>query len=133
MLLYWLHPSWQNVATVLALIALYLAVPRILALHFGRRRVFNWKRHVRLGSVALLLWILGIAMGVLMVRLRLGAFAMTGPHAWGGLALGMLALFGYATGKRLDTAKGQHAWLPAVHGLNNTALIVLAFWQIWTG
>ncbi len=133
MLIYWLHPVWQVLATLLAAYALFLALPRIVAVHFGQRRLFNWKGHVRSGRWAVLLWVAGTAVGILVARLEWQAFFITGDHAWVGLAMVVLALFGYATGRHMDRAKTHRVWLPALHGLNNAALIVLALWQTCTG
>ncbi len=130
---YWIHPVWQTIATLLAAYTLHLAVPRVLAAHFGQRRAFAWKNHVRLGTWALILWISGTALGILMAQISWQAVLITGAHAWAGLTIAALSLFGYFTGRHMDAVKARRVWLPALHGLNNTALIFLAIWQFWTG
>ncbi len=134
MLQYWIHPFCQALATAVAVYALYLAAPRVLSAHFGRRGPFAWKDHVRFGGWGLVLWLVGTLIGILVVRVNWMGFFITGVHAWAGLLMAAFAVFGYATGRHMDAVKARRpAWMPVAHGLNNAVLIGLALWQAWTG
>ena len=130
---YWAHPLWQGTATALALYVLCLGLRRFAVLHLKRKGNFPWRRHVSLGTAVLAAWCLGALGGLLTARLEWGAFFLTGPHAQIGLVFVALAVFGYATGRRLDTVKQRRFWLPLLHGACNCLLVALAFVQAWTG
>ena len=132
-MLFWAHPVWQAATTLLAAYVLYLGWQRFMILHGGRKGMFPWKRHASLGSVALFAWCVGAAFGIFAARLEWGVFFLMGTHAWLGLVLVALAVFGYYSGRALDKNRERRFWLPLLHGANNLLLVALAFVQAWTG
>lgn len=130
---FWLHPVWQAAATLLSLHVLYLAWARVQCNHLGRKVAFAWKDHVRWGRWTIGLWMLGALLGIAVARLEWGAFFITGPHAWVGLAFLALALFGYLSGHVMDKVKKRRKALPIAHGIVNVALVAAALWQVWSG
>ena len=48
-----IHPLIQLAATLLALYVLLLGVARFRQLHMRQKTLFQWQRHVRLGTIAL--------------------------------------------------------------------------------
>lgn len=132
-MLYWVHPLWQATAAVFALGALSLGWQRFRILHMGRKGGFAWKRHVLLGSIALIAWIFGAVFGLITVRLEWGVFFLTGAHGRTGLIFVVLAVFGYISGHVLDRTRNRRVGLPLLHGACNLLLVILAFVQAWTG
>lgn len=128
------HPVMQLLALGLGLAALAQAWPRVMTLHMGRKRVFRRARHVLLGELCLGGFILGAAGGALAARLARGAWLASGGHAWVGVLLAALALFGLLSGLHLARAKPRpRRLLPLVHGLNNLLVLALALWQVPSG
>lgn len=115
------------------LYTMWLGWCRFRCLHLGARMPFAWKLHVRLGSLVLLLWAVGPLLGLLMAHILWGGLFISGTHAWAGVVMAPLAVFGYATGYMLDKVKKRRVLLPLVHGTNNLLLVLLALWQCWTG
>ena len=57
--LLWLHPLMQVCAAVLGVWAMWQGMKRAAMLYGKKKMLFPWKQHVRLGTLALVLWILG--------------------------------------------------------------------------
>ncbi|MBU2551804.1 MAG: DUF4079 domain-containing protein [Proteobacteria bacterium] len=129
----WIHPLLQILATLLAVYVLFLGFRRFQTLHLGRKTVFAWKLHVRLGLVALALWLVGMAGGLITAARTWPGFLITGAHAYIGLFIGLLAVVGLATGLYMDRVKKKRTALPLIHGLNNLLALVLAVAQVFTG
>ena len=129
----WIHPIWQAAATLLSFYVLYLAWPRVQCNHLERKLPFAWKDHVRWGSWAIGLWILGTLLGIAIARMEWGAFFITGAHARVGLVFLALALFGYLSGHVMDKVKKRRKALPLAHGMVNLMLVAAALWQAWSG
>ncbi len=132
MLLY-VHPILQLLALALGLWALVLAWPRFVTIHLKSKRIFRRRRHILLGEFCLGGFILGMIGGLAMVRLQGKAWLATGEHAWGGLILLPLALFGLISGLYLAGSPAQRKVLPLLHGLGNLLVLGLAFYQAHTG
>ncbi|WP_027188662.1 DUF4079 family protein [Desulfovibrio cuneatus] len=132
-MVYWIHPVFQVVATLLGLYALYFGWQRPRCSHVGCTVAFPWKKHVRLGRWAIALWLVGGLVGVAVVRLEWGGFGVTDAHATIGYAFLVLALVGYGTGHVLDKVKKRRTVLPIVHGVVNALLVLAALVQVWTG
>ena len=128
-----IHPVLQACITLLGLYVLWLGWARFCALHLDKRVPFQWKLHVRLGTLVLAVWALGALAGLGMAHAFFGSFFVSGTHA----AVGMLTLpfiaFSLYSGHRLDTVKKRRLLLPLAHGVNNAILIGLCVWQAWTG
>ena len=125
----YIHPALQILAMSLIVYALVLAWPRIVTLHLGNKRIFNRRRHVLVGETALGLMLAGMLGGAVMARLYWRGWFITGDHAWLALAMLPFLLFGLGSGLYLARAPRMRRLLPALHGLNNLILLVLAFFQ----
>ena len=129
----WIHPVIMTVAMAGGLYVLWLGYCRFLSLHYGRRVSFNWKRHVHIGTMVLALWAIGPVLGLFGAQLVWGGTFIAASHAWMGLAMLVLALVGYFTGRTLDKVRKRRKWLPLAHGINNLALVVLSLVQAYSG
>ena len=56
--LLWLHPLMQVFAAVLGVWAMWQGLKRV-AMLLGKKTLFPWKQHVKYGTLALVLWLLG--------------------------------------------------------------------------
>jgi hypothetical protein len=58
---------------------------------------------------------------------------LTGMHYWVGVGMAPVMLFALISGLILNWRKGAFPRLAILHGLNNTALIILTLLQLGTG
>jgi len=128
-----IHPLIQLAATALALYVLFWGVQRFRFLHLKQKTKFPWRRHATWGKITMAAWLAGLVGGLVMTRLTWPGFLITGAHAWIGLSLGTLVVFGLITGIYMDRVKKTRKVLPLIHGLNNTLVVLLALIQIYTG
>jgi len=131
--MFYVHPVMQFLAILLAGYVFILGWPRLRAAFAGGRAYFAWKRHVRLGLIALIVLLAGMLGGAWITSHYLGGTGVTGRHYWIALAMTPLILFGLASGLIMDRRKARRKVLPIVHGLANLAMLILALFQIWTG
>ena len=92
-LVLWVHPVMQSVAVLIGLLAMWQGWKRVQMLR-GRKVIFPWRTHVRLGTLGLLLWTAG-AFGFYVTHSLFGATHITGIHAvlaWPIMALSVLGL-----------------------------------------
>lgn len=130
----WIHPLMQFVATLLGLWVMEMGVRRFLFVHMKRRKVlFPWKRHVQIGKAVLVVWLAGLLIGVLALKQEFGAWGVTGGHFNMAVVIAALAGIGYVTGHILDKYKKRRKVLHIFHGLNNTVLLALALYQVFSG
>ena len=129
----WFHPALQAFATMVGFYAAYLGMERFLSQHMGKRTQFLWKRHVTVGRMAILLWMAGLAGGILIARLEWQVNLITGPHFQTAFTMFPLMIVGAFTGIYMDRRKVKRTWLPLIHGMCNIVLLGLAFYQIKTG
>ncbi|MGD8564002.1 MAG: hypothetical protein PVG03_15785 [Desulfarculaceae bacterium] len=129
----YLHPIWQVAATLAAAWALWLGLARLGSLHLGRKAVFRRRWHILAGKAALAGWILGVLGGIAMARLTWHGFFITGAHAYVGLGMLPLMLFGLLSGLYMEKKPALRKVLPLLHGLNNAALLLLALYQFYLG
>jgi hypothetical protein len=127
-----IHPVAQLGAILLAFYAAYLGYQRTQSLHFGKATSFLRERHVIAGSIALISILGGIAAGFIMVNRYLLNPDM-GLHEAVALILLPLGLFGIFSGFFLYLNPKQRRTLPAIHGINNLVILVLALAQVVTG
>ena len=127
-----IHPAAQLVAILFAYYAAYLGLQRTKSLHFSKTTNFRRERHVIFGTFALVSMLGGIAAGFIMVS-RYMANPDMGLHVAGALVLLPLVLFGIFSGFFLYLNPGKGKILPALHGINNMVILILALFQIVTG
>jgi VIT1/CCC1 family predicted Fe2+/Mn2+ transporter len=128
-----LHAVLQCLSTLAAAYAFYLGIARFRTLHMGRKAAFKWKRHVWVGSFALILMFVGGLLGMMPVYLYWNRFLTAGLHAAIGMAMMPLMLFGLVSGYFMNRDKKKRPTLALVHGINNLLVSMLAIWQIKTG
>ena len=127
-----IHPFAQLGAILLAFYAAYLGFQRTRSLHLGKTVKFLRRRHVITGSIALISMLGGIAAGFIMVNRYLMNPDM-GLHEAVALIMLPLGLFGIFSGFFLYLNPAKRKILPALHGINNLVILVLALLQIATG
>lgn len=127
-----IHPIAQLAAILLALYAAYLGFERTKSLHFNKTTKFLRDRHVVVGTIALVSMLGGIAAGFIMVSRYLLNPDM-GLHVAVAMVMLPLGLFGIFSGFFLYLNPGKHKILPAIHGINNLLILLMALSQIVTG
>ncbi|MCF8032877.1 MAG: DUF4079 family protein [Desulfarculaceae bacterium] len=128
-----IHPAWQVVFTLLGLYAAWLGLKRLRSLHLGRSVAFPRSRHILVGKATLVGIILGAVGGAVMVRWMWRGWLVTGPHAWLGVAVVVLALAGLAMGLYLERHPGGSKGLSLTHGLVNLLVLALCLVQFYLG
>ena len=93
---------------------------------------FPWKQHVKLGTLALVLWILG-ALGFYVTLDLFGSTHITGLHAELAWPIIGLAILGLITGYIMNRYKKKRKILPLIHGTINVLLIILVAVECYTG
>lgn len=129
--LIWFHPLMQVFAAVLGIWAMFQGIQRIRML-MGVKLIFPWKKHVKLGTLALSLWILG-ALGFYVTLDLFGETHITGLHAELAWPVVGLSFLGLITGYIMDKYKKKRKILPLIHGICNIILIILVFVLFYTG
>jgi LPXTG-motif cell wall-anchored protein len=127
----WTHPPLQGLAAVIGVMAMWQGGKRV-AMQFGKKIIFPWKRHVRLGALGLILWTLG-ALGFYVTHSVFGATHITGSHAVMAWPIIGLSLFGLGSGYIMDRRKKKRTWLPVAHGVANVILMGLVIAECVTG
>jgi hypothetical protein len=130
----WPHPIVVAASFILAAFALHLGAVRFMAQHMGRKGVvFQWKRHVLLGTLAIAGWTGGLLLGLGGTWYSLDVVLVTGGHHQVALAMIPLLMFGYWSGQVMDKTKKRRRFLPLAHGACNLALLLMAAAQAVTG
>ncbi|MDR3640947.1 MAG: hypothetical protein P4L39_06460 [Humidesulfovibrio sp.] len=133
-MLMWIHPTLQTLALLISLFVLYLGIARFRFAHLGHRGiVFQWKRHVALGTVVLTTWGLFFGIGLGMAWRAWRIIGITQWHFAVALTMLPLIAFGLASGIVMNRLKAKRRLLPLAHGAVNTLLVALALWQLCTG
>jgi len=127
------HPVLQFIGICLSLCVLFLGIQRVRSLHMKHETLFNWRRHVSFGIMALITWILGFAGGLWVVYRSWHGYFITGIHATTASVMLPLILFGLFSGWHMDRRKKKRKLLPLLHGVNNTLVVLLALSQIISG
>lgn len=128
-----IHPILQFAASLLALYVLLLGVARFRRLHLQHKVRFHWKRHVRLGTIALLLWLFGMLLGLVMVKMYWNGPLITGGHGKRSFLLLPLIIFGLLSGYHMNKHRKPRVLLPRLHGVCNLLLIILVFLHTFSG
>ena len=129
----YVHPAIQAGVTLAALYLLYLGSFRFRALHLAHKVAFARQRHINLGRVVLIVMALGALGGLFFVRWAWRGWLITGAHGYVGLSALPLILFGLISGWYMAARPKPRKGLPLVHGLVNTAVVVLALVQFYLG
>ena len=129
--LVWVHPLVQAGAALAGFWAMWQGYKRIRML-LGKKSIFPWKQHVKLGTWSLILWTLG-ALAFYTTHVVFGYAHVTGLHASLAWPIIALSLFGLASGYIMNRFKKKRKWLPIFHGISNTALLCLVVLECWTG
>lgn len=127
-----MHPVGQLFAILVALYAFYQGYQRTKSLHFNRSSSFKREHHVVAGTIALISMLGGIAAGFIMVSRYLDNPDM-GLHVAVAMVLLPLGIFGIFSGFFLYLNPKPRKILPAIHGINNFLILILALLQIVTG
>ena len=127
-----IHPIGQLFAIIVAFYALYLGGQRTKSLHYNESISFKREHHVVAGTIALISMLGGIAAGFIMVSRYLDNPEM-GLHVAVAMALLPLGIFGIFSGFFLYLNPRKRKILPAIHGINNLLVLILAVLQIVTG
>jgi hypothetical protein len=129
----YIHPAIQFASTMLAIYVIYSGIQRFRALHLNTRAIFKWKRHVSLGMIVLLLWVMGLIGGFVVTRNVWYTNYITGLHARVAVVMCPLIVIGFVTGFYMNRVKKKRILLPLIHGANNSILFLLALYQIYSG
>lgn len=125
------HPVVQICALFLGLWALYQGFKRI-AMQQGKKVIFPWKQHVKLGSYALILWTIG-GLGFYVTHSVFGMTHITDGHAEIAWYVMGLSVLGFTSGFIMNKYKKKRKWMPALHGLLNIFLLALVIYEAYTG
>ncbi|MBW1797395.1 MAG: DUF4079 domain-containing protein [Deltaproteobacteria bacterium] len=128
-----IHPIIQLSATLLAVYVFYLGVQRFRFLHLDQKALFQWKRHVALGEIALGVLLAGMLGGMVMVYVYWHGVIITGIHGKVALVMVPFIAFGFVSGLYMNRKKKKRRLLPFIHGLNNLFVLVMALSQIVSG
>jgi len=129
----WIHPLIQLTAMVLAFYVFYMGIQRFRFQHLKTKCAFNWKRHVFLGKVVHGLWAFGACLGLYMALHAWGSVNLSGGHYPVGVAMLPVIALALLTGLALQKPKGKRAGLALFHGACNTALFLMACYQLYSG
>jgi len=128
-----IHPIFQSIGILIALYVMKLGISRLRMVYLKHKTRFNWKQHVRFGIVATTIWLIGIVGGLYIVKTNWYGWLITGYHAKIGLLLIPFILFAIGSGFYMDRNKKKRKVLPLIHAICNTAMLLLALSQIFTG
>ncbi len=128
-----IHPAIQTIAILIALYAFWMGSKRALAVHFHKKAVFPWKRHIWTGRIAFSLLLIGFFVGMAMVRIHWGNNLMTLGHGKMALVTLPFIVAGFIMGEMLARKSPHRDKLRVVHGLNNLLVLILLFNQARLG
>ena len=127
------HPFLQSMALLLALYVFGLGVQRFRMMHLKHKVRFSYTHHVRLGTLACSIWLLGTLGGLYTVKTNWHGVLITGLHGYVGLVMVPFIVFALGSGMVLHRRRKKRTALPLVHGALNTAMLALGLWQLSTG
>ncbi|MBU0516359.1 MAG: hypothetical protein KJ621_16480, partial [Proteobacteria bacterium] len=111
-----IHPAIQAAVVLAYLYVTWLGLHRFASRHLGKATGFNWKRHVRLGTIVLVVALLGAVGGLMVAKGFWYRYLATGLHGILGLIAVPLVLVGLVTGGYMNWKKRPRRVLPLVHG-----------------
>lgn len=125
------HPIIQLFALSLGFLAMYQGYKRF-AMKRGKKIIFPWKQHVKFGSYALILWVIG-GLGFYVTHTIFGMTHITDLHAEVAWYVISLSVFGLGTGFIMNKYKKKRNWMPALHGIANILLLILVVYEAYSG
>ena len=128
-----IHPIVQCLAILLALYVFFLGLQRFRFLHLHLKTVFQWRRHVVLGEIALGVLLAGMAGGIFVVYIAWHGLFITGIHGMVSLVMAPFIIFGIISGLYMNHTKRKRRILPFIHGLNNLVVLLMAISQSISG
>ncbi len=131
--MFFVHPIFQALGTLLAFYVLGLGISRFRMLHLQQKARFNWKLHVYLGITCACIWLMGICGGLYMVKTNWHGLLITGYHGKVGLLTVPFILFALISGLYMHIKKKKRLLLPLLHASLNLAMVLLALFQFYTG
>lgn len=131
-ILLWSHPVIQSIALCMGIIAMIQGWKRVSFYMGNKSSVFPWKRHVKWGSAALILWIIG-ATGFYITHTVFGMTHITDIHAILAWFIVGLSCVGLWSGYVMNKNKIRRKWFPIIHGCINVSLLVLVVYEAITG
>ena len=130
----YVHPVLMALVLPLYAYVLYLGVARFRFNHLRQRVMFLWKRHVRLGQLAVAGYVLGGLLGMLATWKEWSVVGGMGWHYRNFVFLILpLCVASFATGMYMDRRKAPRKLLPLAHGLCNLVLLLSGLCQLATG
>ena len=129
--LLWSHPVVQTFAFFLGLLAMWQGCKRF-AMLLGKKVIFPWKKHVKLGSYALVLWTLG-GLGFYTTHSVFGMTHITDNHAVAAWFIIALSVLGFVTGFVMNKYKKKRVYMPLLHGGINVLLLILVCYEVYSG
>ena len=127
----WSHPIIQIAAVLLGAYAMVQGIKR-LAFRHNKGRIFQWKKHVKFGAIALGLWVFGLT-GFYVTHTVFEATYVTENHAYIAWVIAGLSIFGLITGYVLNKIKNRYKKLALIHGVFNTVLFVFVLINLYIG
>ena len=112
--LLWMHPLVQAGAALIGFWAMWQGIKRVQML-LGKKTIFPWKQHVKLGTWALCQWTFG-ASGFYTAYAVFGYTHITGLHADLAWPIVGLSLFGLASGYVMVVIKKSGNGCPSFTG-----------------
>ncbi|MCK4502413.1 MAG: hypothetical protein KAU22_05215 [Desulfuromonadales bacterium] len=131
--MFFIHPLIQVTATLLALYVLWLGVNRFRHLHLQQKTAFRWQLHVRLGTLVLLLWLVGMVVGLVVAKQNWHGILITGTHGNRLFLILPLILFSLVSGLYMEKRKRRRIMLPFIHGSSNILLVIMVLLQAISG
>lgn len=131
-ILIWIHPIVQALALLFGIYAMWQGWKRVEMSTFKRKVIFPWKSHVRCGTWAMVLWLLG-GLAFYTTHSIFGETHITGIHAHLTWVIFAFCIFGLVNGIIMDKYKKKRTWLPAAHGIANAILLILVIYECYTG
>ncbi|OBQ46650.1 hypothetical protein [Halodesulfovibrio spirochaetisodalis] len=129
----YIHPLIQVVGMVFGYSALYWGIKRFLMAHNSMSHSFPWKKHVLYGKVAIVLWLVGIIVGVHFTVAEWSFYHLTGEHFYVGMAAIPFLFATLGTGYWLELYKKKRTYLCVFHGVLGLVLCALTVIQVITG
>jgi hypothetical protein len=128
-----IHPIIQFIGTVCAFYVFFLGISRFRSQHLGHKALFKWKQHVFLGIFANILFICGLFGGLAVVYLNWEGILITGFHGTFAFVILPFFLFGSISGIYMNRVKKKRKFLPLLHGISNSILLILVVLQARSG